>query len=298
MKFEIVCDSSADLPQSYTQQNRLTVVPFYVSLDGETYQKEGVDISVADFYQAMIDHPDCFPKTSMPSIQDYIDAFLPFVQSGMPVLCICLTQKFSGSYQSAMTAKASIQDDYPDADIYVMDSRLVTALQGLLVTEAVRLRDMDLELSRAVPLLEEIRGTGHIFFTTNDLKYLEHGGRLGKVACIAGSILNLKPLLHFYEGELGTTEICRGRRKSLQKVTEKFVAYLKENNIDLDGYLFCTGIGIDIPEYDDFKAYLLETFERKGLCPEDFGKANIGATIGVHTGPYPIGLGFLKKCDI
>lgn len=298
MKFEIVCDSSADLSPSYIQQNHITVVPFYVSLDGETYQKEGVDLSIPDFYQAMIDHPDCFPKSSMPSIQDYMDAFLPFVQRGIPVLCICLTQKFSGSYQSALSAKNAILDDYPHAQVYVMDSQLVTALQGLLVMEAVRLRDKELTLSHAVPLLEEVRGTGHIFFTTNDLKYLEHGGRLGKVACIAGSMLNLKPLLHFSNGELGTTEICRGRRKSLQKVTEKFVAYLKDNDINLEGYLFCTGVGIDLAEYDDFKAYLTETFEKVGLRPEVCGKAHIGSTIGVHTGPYPIGLGFLKKCSI
>lgn len=298
MKFEIVCDSSADLPESYTQENHITVVPFYVSLDGQTYLKEGVDISVSDFYQTMIDHPDCFPKTSMPSIQDYMDAFLPLIEKKIPVLCICLTQKFSGSYQSAMTAKAAIEDDHPDAEIYVMDSRLVTALQGLFVTEAIRLRDKDLELSHAVSLLEGIRETGHIFFTTNDLKYLEHGGRLGKVACIAGSMLNLKPLLHFSQGELGTTEICRGRRKSLQKVAEKFIEYLKAQGIDLKGYLFCTGIGIDIPEYADFKEYVRESFENSGITPENWGEAQIGATIGVHTGPYPIGLGFLKKCDI
>lgn len=298
MKFEIVCDSSADLSEEYTKKVQVTVVPFYVSMDGETYLREGKDISITEFYQKMVDNGDCFPKTSMPSIQDYIDAFLPIVKKGLPVLCICLTKKFSGSMQSAMNAKTAVEEEYPDADIYVMDSQLVTALQGLFVKEAVRLRDMEITMEKAIPLLEDIRSTGHIFFTTKDLKYLEHGGRLGKVACLAGTMLNMKPLLHFYNGELGTTEICRGRKKSLQKVIEKFFQFLKEENLDLKEYWFGTGIGLDVPEYEEFKETLKKKFKEIGSMPDEWIQVQIGATIGVHTGPYPIGLGILKKCDI
>lgn len=298
MKFQIVCDSSADLPQSYVNEANLTVVPFYVSLDGQSYQKEGTEMTIPEFYQAMVDHPDCFPKTSMPSIQDYINVFLPLVKQGMPVLCICLTKLFSGSMQSANNAKAAILEDYPDAQIYVMDSMLVTALEGLFVKEAVRLRDLDLDLETAISLLEGIRSSGVIFFTTKDLKYLQRGGRLGKVASIAGSMLNLKPLLFFNNGALGNTEICRGRKRSLQKIIERFIRYLKENSINLKDYYFATGIGIDVPEYDDFQKTLQAAFDQTGIQPEQWAHMQIGATIGVHTGPYPMGLGILKKCEI
>lgn len=298
MKFEIVCDSSADLPESFAAENHVRVVPFYVSMDGENYMKEGVDISVTDFYQTMIDHGDCYPKTSMPAIQDYVDAFLPAVKAGMPVLCICLTRVFSGSLQSAINAKMAVLDDYPDADIYVMDSQLVTALQGLLVKEAIRLRDLDLPMEKAVPLLEDIRSTGRIFFTTKDLKYLEHGGRLSKAASVAGSMLNLKPILLFQNGDLGPTQICRGRKKSLERVVDNFFHYLEENQMDLHGYLFGTGIGAEIPEYPAFIETLEQRFAETGIRPDDWFQVQIGATIGVHTGPYPMGLGILKKCDI
>ena len=298
MKFAIVCDSAADLPEVYAKEAGISVVPFYVSMDGETYLREGRDISIADFYKTMVDHGDCFPKTSMPSVQDYIDAIKPLTDQGMPVLCICLTKKFSGSLQSAVNAKMEIEEEDPKADIYVMDSELVTALEGLFVKEAVRLRDMDIELKDAVPLLEEIRSSGEIFFTTKDLKYLEHGGRLGKVSSIAGNVLNLKPVLHFSHGELGHTEVCRGRKKSIQKIMDKFFDFLKENNIDLKGYMFGTGIGLDIPEYEDFVNALEKKFEETGIRPDDWVKVSIGATIGVHTGPYPMGLGILKKCNV
>lgn len=298
MKFEVICDSSADLPESYVQEADIKVVPFYVSVDGENYLREGVDISIPDFYQAMIDHKDCYPKTSMPAIQDYIDAFTPFAQSGMPLLCICLTKMFSGSLQSAMTAKDAVLEEYPDAKICVMDSQLVTALEGLLVQEAVRLRDLDLDLDTAVPMLEGIRSTGRIFFTTKDLKYLEHGGRLSKVASVAGSMLNLKPILLFENGDLGDTEICRGRKRSLQKVVDNFFHFLEKENLNLRGYNFGTGIGVDIPEYPEFIEALKARFVESGVQPDDWIQVRIGATIGVHTGPYPMGLGILKKCDI
>ena len=298
MKFQVVCDSSADLPREFAVENQVTVVPYYISLDDHTYLRECVDLSIPDFYQAMIDRGDCFPKTSMPTITDYMEAFLPHVKAGIPVLCICLTQKFSGSMQSAINARTALLEDYPQAQIHVMDSQLVTALEGLLVKEALRLRDLDLPMDQAVSLLEPIRSTGRIFFTTKDLKYLEHGGRLSKAASMAGSLLNLKPILCFHNGELDAPEICRGRKKSLQKVVDNFFQYLKENHLDLKGYQFGTGIGVELPEYPDFIAALEQRFRDTGICPDAWFKVQIGATIGVHTGPYPMGLGILQKCDI
>ena len=179
-----------------------------------------------------------------------------------------------------------------------MDSQLVTALEGLLVKEALRLRNLDLPMDQAVSLLEPIRSTGRIFFTTRDLKYLEHGGRLSKAASMAGSLLNLKPILCFHDGELDAPEICRGRKKSLQKVVDNFFSYLEENHMDLQGYQFGTGIGVELPEYPDFIAALTQRFQDTGIHPDEWFRVQIGATIGVHTGPYPMGLGILKKCDI
>ena len=264
MKFGIVSDSSCDLSAQYTEQEQITIASFYVSFDGEKYLREGKDIAVTDFYREMADNQGCYPKTSMPSVQDYIDAFLPFVKKGMPVLCICLTKKFSGSMQSAINAKEELMEDYPQAEIYVMDSQLVTAIQGLFVQEAVRLRNQGLSLEEAVKALEKIRNSGHIFFTTKDLKYLEHGGRIGKAASLAGSVLNIKPLLQYYDGELGPTELCRGRKKSLLKVVDMFIEYLEKKKINLEEYLMVTGVGLDVPEYKTFKDDLKEKLMEKG----------------------------------
>lgn len=298
MKFGIVSDSSCDLSLQYAQQEQVTIVSFYVSFDGERYMKEGKEIAVTDFYQKMADNPGCYPKTSMPSVQDYIEAFLPFVKERMPVLCICLTKKFSGSMQAAINAREALTETYPEAKIQVMDSQLVTAVQALFVQEAVRLRNSGLELEEAVKALEKIRSSGHIFFTTKDLKYLEHGGRIGKAASLAGSMLNIKPLLQYFDGELGSTELCRGRKKSLCKVAEMFVDYLEKKKINLEEYLLVTGEGLHVPEYKTFKDDLRDKMGKKGYPVKDWPQVQIGATIGVHIGPYPIGVGILKKAEI
>lgn len=296
MKFQIVSDSSCDLSEEFAEKSQITLVSFYVSFDGNTYEKEGKELQIPQFYQKMAENPNLFPKTSMPSVQDYMDAFLPLVQKQIPVLCICLNAKFSGSMQSALNAREEILEEYPQAQIHVMNSRMVTVLQGQFVEEAILLRDKGYSLKEAVSLLEDIRDTGYIFFTTKDLSYLEHGGRIGKAAALAGTILNVKPILAYYQQELLPLGFSRGRKKSLKKLFDLFVNYLKENAITPKEYRIVTGYGYDLSEYHSFSAQLWELLKKEGFSIEKQEDHFIGATIGVHTGPYPIGIGVLKRC--
>ena len=103
--YKIVTDGSCDLSVKRVKELEIKVVPFYVSIDGVNHQKEIVDLNIRDFYQFMIDNPKVFPKTSMPSIQDYLDVFTPLLKAGNDIICICITTKFSGSFNSAINAK-------------------------------------------------------------------------------------------------------------------------------------------------------------------------------------------------
>ena len=143
-KVQIVSDGSLDLSQEITKEHDIEVVPFYVSFDSETYQKEMVELGVRDFYNEMVEHPDVFPKSSMPSVDDFYQVFKKSAKEQIPVICICITRKFSGSLQSATVAKEMIEEEYPDAKITLIDSTVNTVLQGLFVLEACRLRDMGL----------------------------------------------------------------------------------------------------------------------------------------------------------
>lgn len=81
-KIQIISDGSLDLSRELTRECDILVVPFYVSFDGETYMKEGVELDIREFYQRMVDHPDVFPKTSMPSVDDYYRGFSPARKAG------------------------------------------------------------------------------------------------------------------------------------------------------------------------------------------------------------------------
>ena len=263
MRFQVISDSSCDLPKERIQELGVDVVPFYVSFEESNYMREGVDISVEEFYQQMADREGQFPKTSMPSVQDYADVLEKYVKDNVPVLCICLNSAFSGSIQSAMNAKNQLLEDYPEAQIEILDSELATLLQGMLVEEACRLRGAELELKEAVKLLEEVRSTGRIFFTTNDLEYLQHGGRIGRAAATIGNVLKIKPLIEYVNRELVSAGVSRGRKKSLQAVIEKAKAYMEADHIDLSEYRFALASGLDQEEFKKFEEQVRSAFKDK-----------------------------------
>ena len=296
-KVQIISDGSLDLSQEITKEKDIEVVPFYVSFDSNTYQKEMVELGVREFYQEMVDHPDVFPKSSMPSVDDFYQVFEKSAKQQISVICICITKKFSGSLQSATVAKEMIEENYPDAKITLIDSTINTVLQGLFVLEACRLRDQGLEYEEIVEKLLPIRQTGRIFFTIGSIDYLRHGGRIGKLAGITAGALGIKTMITLKEGEIFNSGLARNRIKSMKKIVEMTKNYLDEVNAKPGEYSFCIGYGYDYDEAVKFREMLKELVEER-LGIDEIEIYQIGATIGVHTGPYPIGVGIIKKADM
>lgn len=292
--YQIVSDGSLDLPAELTKEKNITVVPFYVSFDEVNYKKEMEEIGVREFYQQMIDNPKVYPKSSMPSVQDYADVFMPLAEKSIPVICICITTKFSGSMQSALNARELVLETYPKAQIAVLDATFNTVLQGMFVLEAVRMRDAGMGYEETIERLEEIKETGRIFFTIGDIEYLKHGGRIGKLTGAAASVLGIRPLITLKEGEIFPSGIARSRKKSMEKVIELLEEYLREQHADRKEYRLCIGYGYDYEEAVAFRERALEILGG-AWHTEDMPIYQIGATIGVHTGPYPIGFGIIKR---
>ena len=294
-RFHIITDGSCDLDPQLAKAKNVTVVPFYVTFDDEHYMKEIEEIGIRDFYQQMVDNPKVYPKSSMPSTQDFIDVFTPFAERKTPVICICITTKFSGSYQSAMNAKEMVLEEYPDAEITVIDSTINTVLQGLYVLEAVSLRDSGMSYEDAVKRLEEIKSTGRIFFTVGDMEYLKHGGRIGKVAGVAGSVLGIRPVITLKQGEIFPSGIGRSRKSTTSKCIDLLLNYLKETNAGFEHFSINIGFGYDRKEAEEFRDKTLQILHENGYEIEDIPLFQIGATISVHTGPYPLGFGIVEK---
>lgn len=293
--FHIVSDGSCDLSQELVREKNITVVPFYVSFDDEHYLKENVEVGIRDFYQEMVDRKGVYPKSSMPSAQDYTEVFLPLAREGIPIVCICITTKFSGSMQSALNARQTVLEEFPEAKIAVIDSSINTVLQGLYVLEAAKLRDEKTNYEAAVARLEEIKSTGRIFFTVGDMEYLKHGGRIGKVAAVAGSVLGIRPVITLKEGEIFPSGIGRGRKRTTEKAIELLLAYIAEGGKGIENYSIAVGFGYDYEEAVAFRDHALEVLRSKGHEIEEIPIFQIGATISVHTGPYPLGFGIIEK---
>lgn len=298
-EYRIVTDGSCDLPEELCREKGITVVSFYVSFDGEKYEKEITEMPIRKFYEEMVSNSKVYPKSSMPSVQDYIDAFTPIVKEGKAVICICITTKFSGSMQSALNAREMVAEQYPEAEITVIDATINTVLQGLYVLEAQKMQEAGVPYDKAVEELETIKSTGRIFFTVGNLEYLKHGGRIGKVAGVAGSVLGIRPIITLKEGEIFSSGIARSRNRSLDKVRELLVQYLGECNASKNcaEYSFAVGFGYDRQEAEEFQAAAVEFLNQKGyqVTKEQFPIYQIGATISVHTGPYPLGFGIIRR---
>lgn len=293
--FHIISDGSCDLPQELVQEKNITVVPFYVSFDDTHYFKENVEIGIRDFYQQMVEKKGVYPKSSMPSIKDYEEVFLPFAKAGVPVICICITTKFSGSMQSAINARTLIQEKYPQAEITVIDATINTVLQGQYVLEAANLRDHGFSYQDTIARLEEIKSTGRIFFTVGNMEYLKHGGRIGKVSALAGSVLDIRPLITLRQGEIFPSGIDRGRKRTLKKVMDLLLEYLRESSLPIDCYSLAVGYGYDMEEGIAFRDQAISFLREKGYEISEMPVYQIGATIAVHTGPYPLGFGIIEK---
>ncbi|MCI9652903.1 MAG: DegV family protein [Acholeplasmatales bacterium] len=290
--FEIISDGSCDLSDEAVSKLGIRVVPFYVAYDEESYLKEKVDFQVQEFYQKLMDNPGVFPKTSMPTAEDYCQEFQKAFELNKNILCITISKKFSGSLNSALMARDMFLEEHPDARVEVVDSTVNSCTQGLLVREIARMRENGLTLDEVLSKIEEIKVTGRSYFTINGLSYLQHGGRIGKLTAIVGNILKVTPLIVQKDGEIQSGGIALSRKRAIMKIFDKFKSTLHKHNLSLEDYLIVVGYGNSLEEGMEFAKKFEEIFGKK---VELFDQ--IGATIAVHTGPYPIGIAFIRKYD-
>lgn len=294
--YQIITDGSWDMGTKRAEKLGVEVVPYYVTMDGEHYFREIKELDVRDFYSFMVNNPKVFPKTSQPSIPDYMEAFEKYAKQGIDMICFTLSVKFSGSYNAALNAKESVNDQYPDVRIEVVDSTLATLMQGLMIQEMVRYQkagaDFDALLSRANEIIE----TARIFFTVENMDYLIHGGRVGKLAGISANVLNLRPMILMTQGELFPVGLARGRAQSRKKAMEKLFEHIAEQGDDPNRFAFMVGYGYNIEEGERLREEVIKKLKERWPNYEpnvDIGQ--IGATIGVHTGPHPLGFGLIEK---
>ena len=268
------------------------MIPFYISIDHETYYKEIQEISLEEYFRYMIEEKG-YPKTSLPSIQDYMDAFRPALEAGKDIICITMTRTLTASLESAVTAKSMLEEEFPHAQIHVINSWVATGAQALLLMEMVRMQKDGKSLNEVITYAEKAREDARIHFMVGDLSYLEIGGRIGKVATISAGLLKIKPIIILKGGEISAGGICRARKKGLTQIASITAKHFKETGENPAHYIAMPGTNTIWDDMDSFYALLQETVPGMEFLPP----FQIGATISTHTGPGTTGFCFVKKYE-
>ncbi len=283
--FKIFTDTGADDLESLRKKD-VDIIPLYITFEEGVYLKQGIDISIPEFYQRLSGELKMHPKTSLPSVQDFVDAFSPYLKENKDILYITLNANFSGTYQAALSARELLQSEFPMARIEIVDSYCATITQTFLVSTACDMRSDGKGIDEIVENICALRETAEIVFTVDTLKFLKEGGRIGKAAALLGELLNIKPIIMMKDRELLPISKVRGRNKSIRSVIDFAKEHIGPNR---DGYHICVAYTGEEDGIAEFKQLIEEE-----LGVHDIPIILIGICIGIHTGPGVLGIGFFK----
>lgn len=276
-KVKIVVDSSTDIPAALADELGITIIPMPVSIEGRSYL-EGVDLTTETFYPLFKDLRE-LPKTSQPNLQDLVQTYRAVASDECSVIAIHLSSGLSGTFQTAVLAKEMVGGQL---ELAVVDSLGASFGAGLLAIRAAELARDGLGFSEIVNSVEDDKRRMRYVFTPGTLEFLIKGGRLGKIAGMVGSLLEIKPLFRLNaEGKIEAFGKVRGRRPALRKLAETMTAEISVPASQ--------AIGIAHSMCPEDVSLLIEEI-RERVSVKEILVSEIGCTIGSHTGPGCIAL--------
>lgn len=282
MSVKIISDSACDMTQREAKEQGVIILPLKNIIDGVEYL-DGVTITTEEFYEKL-ENCENLPTTSQISPIEFTDVLSPIVEDEGEAIIITLAGKLSGTMQSASLAAAEF-----DGRVWVVDSGNVTIGQNILLRYAIRLRDQGLTGREIAEELEQVRSRICLLARVDTLEYLVRGGRLSKTAGIAGTLLNIKPVLCVEDGEIKVLGKARGSRAGNNMLTE-FIE--KKGGIDFSMPVMLAYSGTDdalLKGYiDNSRALWKEHLESLPITM-------IGSTISTHAGPGAIAVAFFAK---
>ena len=222
MRDYVICiDASVDIEQHWIDDNGVIIIPMKYTLGEQEYLMENrlTDLKLKEFYDAM--RAGQITHTSQITPYYYQQIFGKEAQKGYDILYISLSSGLSNTYSSALTAAGEIEDEYEGTKIEVVDSLAGTGGMGLLLMMAVRAKQNGVSLSENAAALRANAGKVCHWFMVDDLKYLRRGGRISAATAVAGTVLNIKPILKIQDdGTLISIAKKRGLAKAASFLTE------------------------------------------------------------------------------
>ena len=278
MTFKILTDSTADLPESWTQEHDVQVLGLTIQLDGQTYETVGPDKLTSEQLLAKMESGSK-PTTSQINVGQFEDVFRQYAQEGTAVLYVAFASALSGTYQSAVMAREMVLEDYPEAIITILDTKAASMGEGLLVMKAVEARAAGQSLEQTADLLQSLVPRVKTYFLVDDLNHLMRGGRISKAAALMGSLVNIKPIIAVTaDGSLDSVAKVRGKKKAQAEVVRMTLETISEPLVVI-AYAGEKEVAENVKEQLLASGQVTEVL----ILP-------LGPVISTHTGPGTLGL--------
>ncbi|MEX2599599.1 MAG: DegV family protein [Dehalococcoidia bacterium] len=272
----IVTDSNISLPSSLIEGLPLCVVPLEIHHEGHVYQ-DGVDISPTRFYEMQTQGQE-LPRTSAPQPGAFLRAFEQAAAMTDHVICITLAAHLSATHDAAASARRQAAESLPGLDITLVDSKSAGTAQGLIALGAARQAQAGESSERVLETIHERIQDTCLYGYLDTLYYVWKGGRVPRVLMWMGNLLQMKPVLQLYQGEIGMIE----RPRSARRAMDRLVALASQR---LDGRR--GRIAVMHANDADGAARLAERLQQ--LDPVEMFTTEFTPVIGAHTGPGLVG---------
>ena len=284
MKIAVVTDSTAYLTAETRQQHHIHMLPLVVNIGAKSYQEE-IDLAAEDFYSLMKSAED-FPKSSQPAVGAMYQLYEELAKEHDAIISIHLSSGISGTYQNA----AALSREYPDFNIHPFDSEISCYVQARFVLEAARLAAVGIVPEQIMARLEHMKKRSRAYFMVDDLMNLQRGGRLSGGAAVIGSIMKIKPVLHFSDKKIVVFEKIRTNARALRRIEE----LLGQAASKADYPIIATVIHGNIPEKGQaWLEHLQQEF------PDiRFELSYFGPVIGTHLGEGALGLTWTEDTEL
>jgi DegV family protein with EDD domain len=277
----VVTDSCASIPADVVAAASLTVVPYFIHEQGQTW-RDLVDVGPEEFFQRLA-LAKTLPKTATPSPGDYLEAFRKLSANSKEIVTVHASSKVSGAYQAALIARDMAAAELPDVRIEIIDTLQVAMSQGWSALEAGRAAQAGGTLQQVSDTARRVAAANTMILTGDTLKYLYAGGRIGRAQHLMGSLLNVKPLIGVHDGvavALGTT---RTQSKAYQAIVDKMAERLPSSRP-----LKVAVIHAAAPEKAQQLRHMIEA---RFVCVEVI-VAQLSPAMGVHSGPGTVGVSY------
>ena len=278
-KIALVTDSTSYIPADLVQRYQITVVPQVLIWGPETFA-DGVDIQPDEFY-TRLKTATIMPSTSQATVATFVKIFQHLLDQDYQILAILVSEKLSGTINSATQAKAAL---HAGAPIEIVDSQSTAMALGFQVLSVARALEQGEDLAGAVALAHKATAHTGVVLTVDTLEFLHRGGRIGGGKRFLGTALKIKPILEVSGGRIEAVEQVRTRGKSLSRLVE-----LVEQQIA--GRTPVRLAALHANAESDARSVLEEACSR--LKVDESLLSIVSPVVGTHAGPGTVGLAYM-----